>query len=472
MQNPIKNILWICIVLILSSSFLLPAEVTVTNDWPLSTFDATHSMNTPNSPPSEKTLLWTSSVVGISGPMVVQGGKAFIYANFITAIDTRDGSTVWTHDIPLPRWGGVDSGMVFVGSESGIVYALSASTGSEVWTFATGGRSTPTIANGRVYVISLDGKTYALDEFTGSYIWSTSSVSSSSGAPSVAGGMVYVSSYGEGAVRALKESDGSIVWSTNLGGAVPQGPAVVDGKAFVGNTNGKVFALDQNTGNVVWFFTDAGDIYVDAAGGGIVLAKGTPCCGPAKMFVLDENTGSLLWSLSGAYYSPTIAGGLILVGSSNGYVRIFDKTGSELWSYYIGRASTPIVADNKLFVYSDRIYAFGPAVHLVSATVHIDPNVLDLKSMGQWVTCYIELPNEYNVNQISVNSIKLDISGGQFSVDPSAPTAVGDYDGNGIPDLMVKFDRSAIVSYLANYQSSSDIHSNRQSHGWNVIQRL
>ncbi len=82
------------------------------------------------------------------------------------------------------------------------------------------------------------------------------------------------------------------------------------------------------------------------------------------------------------------------------------------------------------------------------ATIDIDPDTLNLKSNGNWVTAYIELPEPYDVNEIAIGSIKLTAAENEFVVDPADPTAIGDYDDDGIPDLMVKFDRAAIVDWL------------------------
>lgn len=62
---------------------------------------------------------------------------------------------------------------------------------------------------------------------------------------------------------------------------------------------------------------------------------------------------------------------------------------------------------------------------------------MNLKSEGTGVTCYIELPTGFDVGQIDVSTLKLN---GQVPAEPE-PTEVGDYDGDGRADLMVKFDR-------------------------------
>jgi len=81
------------------------------------------------------------------------------------------------------------------------------------------------------------------------------------------------------------------------------------------------------------------------------------------------------------------------------------------------------------------------------ATIDIDPDTLNLKSNGNWITAYIEFSGQ-DVNEIVIGSIKLIAAGKEFTVDPAAPTAIGDYDSDGIPDLMVKFDRADIVDWL------------------------
>lgn len=80
----------------------------------------------------------------------------------------------------------------------------------------------------------------------------------------------------------------------------------------------------------------------------------------------------------------------------------------------------------------------------IEATVNIDPDTLNLNSKGKWITCYIELSEDYDVEDIDVSTVKLN---DQVPAE-SHPTGIGDYDNDGIPDLMVKFDRSAVQEIL------------------------
>ena len=80
----------------------------------------------------------------------------------------------------------------------------------------------------------------------------------------------------------------------------------------------------------------------------------------------------------------------------------------------------------------------------MEATIDIDPNTLNFKSEGEWITCYIEFPVGYDVNDIDVSTILLD----NIIYAELDPVEIGDFDGDSILELMVKFDRPAVIDYL------------------------
>jgi parallel beta-helix repeat protein len=77
-------------------------------------------------------------------------------------------------------------------------------------------------------------------------------------------------------------------------------------------------------------------------------------------------------------------------------------------------------------------------IPIIPATVDFDPDTLNLQSSGKWVTVYIELPigHGYDISEIDISSILLN---DQINA-KLKPNEIGDYDLDGIPDLMVKFD--------------------------------
>jgi hypothetical protein len=81
----------------------------------------------------------------------------------------------------------------------------------------------------------------------------------------------------------------------------------------------------------------------------------------------------------------------------------------------------------------------------IAAQAKIDPQTLNLRSKGKWVTAFIKLPAGMNAKNINRASLLLN------GVIPAAakPWAVSDPDGDGVKEqLMVKFDRMALQSML------------------------
>jgi hypothetical protein len=92
---------------------------------------------------------------------------------------------------------------------------------------------------------------------------------------------------------------------------------------------------------------------------------------------------------------------------------------------------------------------YGPIV--IDATIDVDPNKLNLQSKGKWVTCYIELPEAFSVNDIDLSTVAISAIDGELLDPPlyrEGPTEIGDYDHDGISDLMVKFNRQELVDIL------------------------
>jgi parallel beta-helix repeat protein len=81
----------------------------------------------------------------------------------------------------------------------------------------------------------------------------------------------------------------------------------------------------------------------------------------------------------------------------------------------------------------------------IDAYVDVNPDTLNLQSRGCWITAYVELPKSIGPSNINVSSIMLN---GTVPVDLSGPATIADYDNDGLPDLMVKFDRAKVQRYI------------------------
>ena len=82
---------------------------------------------------------------------------------------------------------------------------------------------------------------------------------------------------------------------------------------------------------------------------------------------------------------------------------------------------------------------------LLDAIVELNPNTLNLKSNGKWVTCCIELPDGHSAGDIDVASVTL--NGGVHADEHTAK--VGDCGCGSHPGLEVKFDRAEVEAVLS-----------------------
>jgi len=98
-----------------------------------------------------------------------------------------------------------------------------------------------------------------------------------------------------------------------------------------------------------------------------------------------------------------------------------------------------------------------PKPPAITATVDIAPKSLNLKGKGRWITAHIELPEGYNVSDIDVSTIMLNDT---IPAEPR-PVAIGDYDNDSVPDLMVKFDRSAVISCILDNVNTTKLYLER-----------
>jgi hypothetical protein len=93
----------------------------------------------------------------------------------------------------------------------------------------------------------------------------------------------------------------------------------------------------------------------------------------------------------------------------------------------------------------------GPAV--IPAVVDLDPGTLNLGSNGKWITCYIELGEDYDVRTIDGATVMLGAIPA-WTTEEGWATAlandenVADYDNDGVLERMVKFERAVVQAVV------------------------
>ena len=131
-----------------------------------------------------------------------------------------------------------------------------------LWTFH--GRALlefpPVVGYGRVYITNFDGRLSALDAATGKTVWRYRSGRCGWASPALADHVVYETFIGneecgshadDGEVAAFDARDGTRRWLRRIG-PTESSPLVARGTVYVGDWNGRVWALDARTGRTRW----------------------------------------------------------------------------------------------------------------------------------------------------------------------------------------------------------------------------
>jgi len=287
---------------------------------------------------------------------------------------------------------------VFVGSYDENLYALDAAAGTLKWKFKTAGPvlSSPAVAHGTVYFGSYDGQFYALDARTGQLKWKFATEGERRfemrgvngvwpeeqtvpdlwdcylSGPTIANGLVYFGS-GDGKVYALDSETGAMKWRFVTHGVVHASPAVADGLVYFGSYDTYFYAVDAATGEKKWSFKTGDDPqYHNLVGNqsSAAVADGLVYFGSrdAHLYALDAKTGKSVWTYptagSWVITSPAVRDGVVYFGTSDSAIfRAVDaKTGKDKFDVRAAQLfifSSPALAGDTAYfgAFDGRFYA-------------------------------------------------------------------------------------------------------------------
>ncbi len=385
---------------------------------------------------------FTADLVGNSNGILASGRNLVLYS-----VSPKTGDLRWRHSIIDGAWvdgvrhqadvyaGQFQSSptivddIVYVGGPDGFLDAYDVDTGKLIWRFETQGRIScaPRVAEGKVFVgkNSHYDEYYALDKDTGEIVWQLDTLGwASVGATGYANGRIFVGTV-DGKMYGINASNGKVEWKFDAGqnkGIYPH-PATDDKKVYTRSHNGKHYAFDQATGDVVWEVHTA-----NLSGGGgdpdsaaTVLWK-KHVYGQKRgdrIVALDRNTGEEAWEWKQpanylqngtvAAFDNKIFGSVVRLVITIPYyaaIHAFNDVeggGNQLWSYSEGGGggglTAPVGTDGKL------IFGSSSGVFVTC----VDPNTGSLI----W-RCYVGGPMEESVPAIYGDKVFLQCRNGYF----------------------------------------------------------
>ena len=189
----------------------------------------------------------------------------------VAAISAADGDRLWRVELERPLSGGVGyhDRSLYLGGADGSVLQLSADDGVVEWEAAVSGEvlAAPAVSDDWVIVQTYDGKLLGFQPGTDEPAWTfTSDVPvltlRGTSTPILVGGNA-IAGFGDGKVIAVDVNSGNVSWESRIG--VPQGSSEIDRivdidgamtqqgiELFVASYQGRVAALDNRTGRKLW----------------------------------------------------------------------------------------------------------------------------------------------------------------------------------------------------------------------------
>ncbi|MFJ9705368.1 PQQ-binding-like beta-propeller repeat protein [Streptomyces sp. NPDC101234] len=254
-----------------------------------------------------------------------------------------------------------DGRLVYVGGADGSLHGLELN-GRPLWSTPLGGPVMPPLATADgAYCLLFDdreGSTRLCALGRDGRVRWTRPLAGSSQFPVAAGELVLVS-YGStdaGGVRAYAP-DGGVAWSAPTGPAPTGEPMVAGGVVYVGTFGDRLQALDAKTGKRLWA-TAAGSDTGRPTPVGDVLVVGS---GGEQMLHGISRAGKALWNRAGnelpsasRYFTSVAFGGLAVTASAFELFALDPADGSKAWTFALTDEGTqysdPTVAGDTLYV--------------------------------------------------------------------------------------------------------------------------
>ncbi|SNS81830.1 PQQ-like beta-propeller repeat protein [Tropicimonas sediminicola] len=254
----------------------------------------------------------------ITADPVVADGRIFAMdsESTVTALSTG-GGTLWSRNLTPSRertgeasGGGlaISGGRLYVTTGFGQMFALDPATGQVIWTqgFDAPVSGAPTVQGDLVYVSSRDNRAFAVRASNGRLLWElpvapTNSVTVNGAGPAVTSRLA-VFPFGSAELVAALRQGGIRVWSSTLAGQrrgrayagvsdISSDPVVVGNTLYAGSPSGRIAAIDINSGDRIWTATEGAMSPVAVEGGSVFAVTDIQ-----QLVRLDAGTGELIWA--------------------------------------------------------------------------------------------------------------------------------------------------------------------------------
>jgi outer membrane protein assembly factor BamB len=361
---------------------LQPPKPIASDDWPGFRGDATHAGVVSHGPIGNPVVAWKTTLAApVRYDVAILGDLAFVGSDdgLLTAVSVTDGTKKWTFSAQAPMGGPyATDGVVYAVDGEGVVHALKAMDGAPLWasTVKVPGASDGVVSDGLLYYGSPDGTVVALNLKDGTLAWQKAVSSTPIGmkAPTVAEGLVAAAD-GHGFLTALDAHTGEIRWSAQQPIDVPGTPVISNGTVYLGvaadATDGRLVALNAADGSERWRID--GPLTSPSIFGNLGYVVGVD----GTFAAVDLATGKTIWeaNIPGPHRAPAVTDAIVYGYSvtSNRVFALDRATGGRLWTFDLDGANQCCIAISKGKLYVATELGTVYAIAGDNATIAVGP---------------------------------------------------------------------------------------------------
>ncbi len=292
----------------------------------------------------------------------------------VIMFDLESGNQKWSIDLEqeLSAGPGVGDNILLLGTPEGEVIAISKENGSLLWRVKVSSEilSPPVISNQLAIVRAQDGRVYALDTSNGDRKWLFDTnipnlTLRGNSTPIVRAGRVYIG-FDNGKVAAIKQESGDVIWLQNVVDSkgktelarivdIDGDMALISTDLYLSSAVGKTIAVATESGRVMWS-KDSGSAAGVSASRNHLYVVGKD----SNVHALNRTDGTEEWKTT-TYKNrllnkPIFYLGDIIISDFEGYVHVLDgENGNTIARTRMGKLafySSPVGSGSILLAYN------------------------------------------------------------------------------------------------------------------------
>ncbi|APF03186.1 TPA: outer membrane protein assembly factor BamB [Legionella pneumophila] len=269
-------------------------------------------------------------------------------SGLVQAVSKKDGQIKWSTSLKNNIVSGptVADGYLVVGTNASTLVLLNQSDGKEIWQNKVSAEvlAPPALSHQKVIAKTIDGKVYAIDAVNGKQLWvadhgAPSLVLKASSSPIIVDNLVLVG-FSDGKLDALELQTGRLIWQRSIAygmGAsdverlvdIDSDPIISNNVAYLATYQGYVGALSLSNGQFIW--RKPASVYKN-----MLLSHNNLYFTDSNdvLWSLNSNTGQVNWKQTSlkarGLTAPALVGGNLVVGDKTGYLHILSTQTGEL----------------------------------------------------------------------------------------------------------------------------------------------